>query len=109
MNTIYRITPKQNIFTPLPNLGRLPGNRKTGFNVKNKENLAFKSYSSESPGQNGRKSVVDALTEKILITFFNRDDAKKLKHLKKEVARFDRIQNQIQQEQEQGTRLDQIF
>ena len=106
MNTIYRVGQKQNIFTPLPNLGRFPGNRGTESNVKSKENLAFKSYHSEVPDQNDGNSVVDTLTEKILVTFFNQDDAKKLK---KETKKFERIKNQIQQEQQQGTRFDQIF
>ncbi len=75
MNTIYKLPQNQIPYTAPPDRSRLPFNRRKN-KVDEKEKLSFKSY---YPPDERNGSVVDVITETILIRVLNAKDLKEIK------------------------------
>ncbi len=98
MNTIYRASQNYIPYTAPPDYNRFVGNRRAGP-AYNKNKLSFKSYPPGPPGENDRKSVVDLVTETILVTVFdfkNSDDLRE--RLNREEVKLQMMERQINRE-----------
>ncbi|HSA06184.1 MAG TPA: hypothetical protein P5556_03295 [Candidatus Gastranaerophilales bacterium] len=104
MTTIYRkqqgqfgyIPPSDNRFVKIP----------AQSEVKSKDKLSFKSFNAD-PSTQPQNTIVDQITEKILITFFN--DPNGIERIKKQTEQYRNLEKLINQEIKQGTKLNEIF
>ena len=104
MKPIYTVNQKPYVYLPLPDVGRFPTNRRS--EPAGKKNVSFKSQYSETPKN---QNVVDLVTKKILITFFDYEDPPDRKKLNQEIRKFERLEQQINDELEVRPRFNEIF
>ncbi len=111
MNTIYSVNQKPYIYTQPPNKKKEAGVPKP--ETKNSQpinKLGFKAdFPSNSNLKDDKNSVVDVITEKILITFFHYKDPEQLKEFENETKKLKRIEAQVNNELQMGTKLNELF
>lgn len=114
MNTIYSLQTKTN-----PQEYQIPKDRGYMFPtaknpVAQKNKLSFKSYLGSYYNVDPRipdegKSIVDVVTETILITFFNGKGLPQKEDIKRQNQILKNIQQELQNQQTSGQQLNQIF
>lgn len=99
MNTIYRAQQNQLPYIPPPDISRIPGNRRVESSGNNKTNkISFKSYYQPPGKEENQKSIVDLVTESILITVFKYTGEEDLKEkLKTETKKFEEMDRALNQ------------